>query len=92
MALVGTPSGVWVLLAPRWVLDFFWGGRAAPAAYEALTSTPSFLHLQAPCLLLILLNIPLLLPLLVQGHGSARLQKVETLLALLTCAAMLWTV
>ena len=51
LGLVGMVCGVLVLLDPRWVLDFFWGGRAAPAAYEALTYTESFLHTQAPWLL-----------------------------------------
>ena len=36
LGLVGIAFGIFVLIEPRWVLDFFWGGRAAPAAYAAL--------------------------------------------------------
>ena len=48
MGLAGILCGLFVLLDPRWVLDFFWDGRAAPAAYEALTYTDTFLRRQAP--------------------------------------------
>ena len=54
MGLAGILCGLFVLLDPRWVLDFFWDGRAAPAAYEALTYTDTFLRRQAPVLLALL--------------------------------------
>jgi hypothetical protein len=93
MGIVGILCGIFVLIDPRWLLDIFWGGRAAPAAYEALTYTDSFRQLQAPCLLvLLLLNIPLLIAVIVSGRWSPRMRRVETGLSLADCAAMVWTV
>jgi hypothetical protein len=93
MGLVGILCGLFVLLDPRWVLDAFWGGRAAPAAYEALTYTDTFRQRQAPWLLgLLLLNIPLFIAVIVQGRWSAILRRIETGLSLATCAAIAWTV
>lgn len=93
MGIVCILCGLFVLLDPRWVLDFFWGGRAAPAAYEALTYTDTFLQRQAPWLLvLIILNIPLFITVLANGRWSAILRRLETGLALVTCAVLAWTV
>lgn len=93
MGLVGILCGLFVLLDPRWVLDFFWDGRAAPAAYEALTYTDTFLRRQAPFLLgLLLLNIPLFITVIVRGRWSALLRRLEMGLALATSAVMVWTV
>jgi hypothetical protein len=93
MGLVGILCGSFVLLDPRWVLDVFWGGRAAPAAYEALTYTETFLRRQAPWLLvLIMLNIPLLITVMVNGRWSAMMRRIELGLSLVTCAVMAWTV
>ena len=93
MGLAGILCGLFVLLDPRWVLDFFWDGRAAPAAYEALTYTDTFLRRQAPVLLvLLLLNIPLLIAVIVRGRWSAFLRRLEMGLVLATSAAMVWTV
>ncbi|KAF1714680.1 hypothetical protein CSC74_15635 [Pseudoxanthomonas yeongjuensis] len=92
-ALVGILCGLYVLIEPRWVLDFFWNGRAAPAAYQALTYTDTFLRRQAPWMLLLLaLNIPLFATVIVKGHWSDLLRRIETGLALATCAAMAWIV
>jgi hypothetical protein len=93
MGLVGILCGLFVLVDPRWLLDFFWGGRAAPAAYEALTYTATFRQRQAPWVLaLIVLNIPLLIAVLVNGRWSAILRRIETGLSLATCAVLAWTV
>ncbi|MDZ4754039.1 MAG: hypothetical protein SGJ11_06040 [Phycisphaerae bacterium] len=93
LAIVGILCGVFVLIDPRWLLDVGWGGRAAPAAYEALTYTDTFLQRQAPFLLvLILLNIPVLITVIVHGRWSPFLRRVETGLSLVDCAAMAWTV
>jgi hypothetical protein len=92
MGLVGILCGSFVLIDPRWVLDVFWGGRAAPAAYEALTYTDTFLRRQAPWLLvLILLNIPLLITVIVNGRWSAMMRRIELGLSLVTCAVLAWT-
>ena len=93
MGLVGILCGLFVLIDPRWVLDFFWGGRAAPAAYEALTYTDTFLRRQAPWLFaLLVLNIPVFLVVIMMGRWSPFMRRIETGLGLLTCAAMAWTV
>ena len=66
------------LLHPRWALDFFWGGRAAPAAYQALTYTDAFLQHQAPWLLaLLLFNIPVFIAVIVKGRWTATLRRIE---------------
>lgn len=93
MGLVGIFLGTYVLINPHWVLDFFWGGKAAPAAYQALTYTDSFLQRQGPLLLaLILLNIPLNLAVAMSGRRSAIVQRIEFWLSLFMCAAMAWTI
>jgi hypothetical protein len=93
MGIAGILGGLFVLINPHWVLDFFWGGRAAPAAYEALTYTDTFLRRQAPFLLvLLLLNIPLFITVIVRGHWSALLRRLEMGLVLADCAVMVWTV
>ena len=92
MALLGVLVGTFVLWDPRWVLDLFLGGRAAPAAYDALTYTESFRHGQAPWLLvLILLNVPLLIAAIVNGRKSAIMRRVELEWGMITCAVLAWT-
>jgi hypothetical protein len=93
MGLVGILCGLSLLIEPRWLLDVFWGGRAAPAAYRALTYTDAFWHRQGPCLLaLIALNIPVVITMIVRGRRSVLLRRIETTLGLATCAVMVWTV
>lgn len=93
LGVVGIVCGVGVLLDPRWLLDAVWHGRAAPAAYEALTYTDTFLHRQGPCLLvLLLLNIPLLATVIAKGRWSPILRRLELLLGMATCAVLAWTV
>jgi hypothetical protein len=92
LAVAGVACGLYVLFEPRWVLDFFWAGNAAPQAYEALTYTDTFRQRQGPILyFLIALNIPLMLIGFVQGRRSPTLRRIEQGVALLTCAAMVWT-
>lgn len=93
LGIVGIACGVYVLLDPTWVLDLFWGGKAAPAAYEALTYTDRFRGRQAPwILLLLLLNIPMLLAMIVQGRRSPTMRRIELLHSLALCAVLAWTV
>ncbi len=93
LALIGILCGLFVLLDPRWVLDVIWGGRAAPAAYQALTYTETFRNRQAPWLLaLLLLNVPIYLTVIVIGRWTAGIRRIETLFAFVTCAALVWTV
>ena len=93
LGVVGILGGLFILLNPRWVLEIFYGGRAAPAAYDALTYTESFRHRQGPWLFaLVLLNIPMLVPAIVAGRKSSIMQRVEFELGLVTCAVLTWTV
>jgi hypothetical protein len=92
LALVGILLGLFILLEPRRVLDVFWGGRAAPAAYEALTYTESFRRQLGPWLLvLVALNIPLFVTTLVSGRRSRLMRRVEVALSLVDCAVLSYT-
>jgi hypothetical protein len=93
LAIVGILCGLYILAQPTWLLDVFWGGRAAPVAYQALTYTDTFLHRQAPwLLLLLLLNVPMFLVVIVHGRWSPRMRRIETVGTLLLCAVMTWAV
>lgn len=93
LGMLGILCGLFVLLDPTWILDLFWGGRAAPVAYEALTYTDTFRARQAPWLLgLLLVNIPLFLAVIASGRWSVMLRRVETVLTLALCGVMAWTV
>jgi hypothetical protein len=92
MGLIGIACGVFVLIDPRWLLDVLYGGRAASAAYEALTYTETFLGRQAPVLLVLLtLNIPIFIAVIINGRWSAMMRRIESGLGLVTCAVMVWT-
>lgn len=92
MAMVGILCGLYVLIEPRWILDVTLHGRAATAAYDALTYTDTFRHRQAPWLLVaLLLNLPLFSAVIIQGRWTPRLRQLEIALGLFTCALMLWT-
>lgn len=91
-ALAGTLLGLIVLIEPRWLLDVAFGGRAAPAAYEALTYTDTFRAGQGPALLaLLVLNVPLFVSALATGRRPAVMRRVELELGLVTCAVVVWT-
>lgn len=93
MGLVGIVFGMFVLVDPRWVLDFFWGGRAAPAAYQALTYTDTFLGWKGPGVLALLaLNIPIFIAVIVGGRWSAALRWASDALSLALCALLAWVV
>lgn len=92
MAVLGIVCGLYVLIEPRWILDVAFQGRAAPAAYDALTYTDAFRHRQGPWLLLaLLLNLPLFAAVIVKGRWTPRLRQLELVLGVVTCALMLWT-
>lgn len=93
MGLVGVVLGLSAMTDPRWVLDAFWGGQAAPAAYEALTYADNFRQRAGALLwLLVALNIPLLAAAIVMGRWTAMMRRVQTVGSLATCAAMAWAV
>lgn len=93
MALAGIVCGLLVLLDPTRLLDLLYDGRAAPAAYAALTYTDAFRQRQAPILLALLsLNVPLFIAIIAKGRWSAALRRAENVLGLLTCAVVFWTI
>jgi len=93
LALIGVILGLSALIEPRWVLDIFWGGRAAPAAYEALTYTDTFRQRQAPWVfVLVSLNIPMFIALIINGRWSPMLRRAEVILSLALCAVLAWVV
>lgn len=93
MALVGILFGTYVLIDPRVMLDIVWNGRAAAVAYEALTYTDTFLQRQAPWVLAsLLLNIPVFVAVIAMGRWTAVMRRIETVLSLVTCAVLAWTV
>jgi hypothetical protein len=93
LGMVGVVLGCVVLANPTLLLDVVWQGRAAPAAYTALTYDPGFLQRQAPWLFaLVLSNLPLMAVALVMGRHPAWLRRLETVFSLVTCAVMLWVV
>lgn len=93
LGLLGMTCGLMILLEPRWILDFFWGGHAAPVAYDALTYTQTFRARQAPWLFtLVGLNIPLWIMVIMRGRWSSHLRAIEFGLGVLTIAAMIWAI
>lgn len=91
LAVLGILLGLAILLEPRRLLDVVWQGRAAPAAYEALTYSEPFRSQQGPWILaLLLLNVPLLLTALVQGHWSPTLRRLQVVSSLLLCGVLVW--
>lgn len=91
MVVISIFCGIGVLIDPRWILDMALHGRAAPAAYDALTYTDTFRHRQGPCLLAaLLLNLPMMCAVIVHGRWTPRLRQFELALGLVTCALMLW--
>lgn len=93
MALVGITVGLAALAWPHRLLDLAFGGRAAPAAYEALTYTEGFLRLQGPVLAVLLaLNLPLLATAMVRGQWSPMLRRADGVLWFTTCAVLAWIV
>lgn len=93
LGLTAMLCGIYLLINPTWILDVIWSGKAAPAAYTALTYTESFLQRQAPFLFtLVVLNIPFFFAVMIQGRWSPLLRRLETGLSLLTCAVMTWAI
>jgi len=93
LGIVGILCGAGVLVDPRWLLDVFLAGRAAPEAYASLTYTETFRDRQGPILLgLILLNIPLLAASIIRGRKSRFLELADTALLLAHGTAMAWAV
>lgn len=91
LGMLGIVCGIYLLAAPTRVLDLFWGGHAAPAAYAALTYADSFVQFAGPLILLLLcLNLPLFGSALVLGRRPPWLRRLELFHSLSTCAAMLW--
>ncbi len=93
MGLIGTVCGLVVLIEPRRLLDLFFGGRAAPAAYQALTYAETFRQRQGPYVLAVVaLNVPTLITAIVHGRWPATLRHTRLWQSLVLCAVLAWTV
>jgi hypothetical protein len=93
LGILGIVCALFVLTDPTRVLTIFFGGRIAPAAYEAFTYSDAFRWHQGLALVVLLaLNIPLLIVVIASGRWTARTRNLETVLGLATCAVMLWSV
>jgi hypothetical protein len=93
LGLIAMMCGIYLLIDPTRILDVIWGGKAAPAAYTALTYTDAFLQRQGPYLFtLVVLNIPFYFAVMIQGRWTALLRRIETGLSLLICAVMTWAI
>lgn len=91
--ILGIFVGLGILLEPRVVLDVVWGGRAAPAAYEALTYTERFRTTFAPAIFVLLaLYIPLFAATIIRGRSTPAQRRLELVLGLVTSIAILWAV
>jgi hypothetical protein len=93
MGLVGIMVGIVLILDPRGLLDAIFLGRAAPAAVAAFTYTDAFRARQAPVLLLlVMLNLPMLIAVLLNGRRTALMRRLDIGLGLATCAVLAWTI
>lgn len=93
MGILGIICGLGVLIEPRGLLELFAGSLVAPAACDALTYTESFRQQQGPILfVLLLLNIPIMIGGVASGRWSVNLRRLEVVLEVAVCAAMVWTV
>ncbi len=91
MAVAGMVIGMLVLVEPSRVLDVFFDGRAAPAAYDALTFDPDFARLRAPLLLSILAAYALLYAwVAVQGRWTAVTRRLEIAAGVALSVVMTW--
>lgn len=92
IGIAAIASSLVLLLNPGVLLDVVFGGRAAPAAYDALTYSEVFRRTQAPLLLtLLVLNIPLYFTVALQRRWTALTRRIETGLSVLLIAVMIWT-
>ena len=93
LALFGMICGYLVLIFPLWLFEAIFDGRVAPALRDSFTYTDRFLQRQAPWMLgLMLANVLLWLAVMIQGRWPPLLRHVETVLSLIFCAVMFWTV
>lgn len=93
MGMVGIVCGVCILYEPGFWLDYFWSGRVAPQAIDALTYTEEFRQRQGLWLfVLLLLNIPLMIGVFISGRWSPGWRQLSLALGLLDCVVMAWTI
>lgn len=90
-ALVFFVVGILVLANPAVILDQAFGGRAAPAAYQALAYDAEFFRHRAPWLLvLMLLHLALYATLIVQGRWRPLTRQIDIGLSLVMCGVLAW--
>jgi hypothetical protein len=92
-ALVFFILGTVALVRPDRLLDLLFGGRAAPAAYEALAYDGAFLRLRGPLVLaVIVLLLVQLAALVVRGRWEPVTRTVDIALTVVMCAVLTWAV
>ncbi|TQS40435.1 HAAS signaling domain-containing protein [Cryptosporangium phraense] len=92
-AVVFFVAGTVVLIDPAGALRVVTGGRAAPAAYDALAYDDGFLRLRGPVVLALLVSgIALQAVTAWAGRWSARLLAVDLVHSLVACAVLTWAI
>jgi len=92
-AIVFFALGTLVLTDPAWLIRTFAGGRAAPAAYDALTYDDSFLRLRGPAVLaLMIAGLVVQAALVWQGRWRPWIQRADMTYSLVLCVVLTWVV
>ncbi len=83
--------GLAVLISPASLLDFIFGGRAAPEAYQALSYAPEFYPVRAIWLFgLLVAGLLVLIVLIIHGRWSPTLRRIDMLLAVAVSVVLVW--
>jgi hypothetical protein len=92
-ALVFYIAGTLVLVDPPATLRLVTDGKAAPAAYHALTYDNDFLAVRGPIVLgLLVLSLLLQAAVIRQGRWLSWSRRTELTMSLVMCAALTWAV
>ena len=91
LALVFFSLGLYILSEPGRILDWMFGGEAAPSAYEALSYAPDFYPMPAiPLFALLIANLLLYIPLIVSGRWTSLLRRLDIVFSFLICTMLVW--
>ncbi|MEW9528303.1 hypothetical protein [Microbispora sp. NPDC049125] len=90
-AVAAAVCGLLVLFNPATLLDYFYGGRAAPGAYQALALDEDFLRHRAPWLVAVMtLHLGLYAVLVVRGRRQPLTRRIDIGLTLVMCGVLTW--
>lgn len=83
--------GLAILVSPTSLLDFFFDGRAAPEAYQALSYAPEFYPVRAAWLFgFLMAGGWVLIALAIRGHWSPALRRIDMLLTVAVSVLLVW--